>query len=610
MAKKSKKLTNAQRRKGLWRVAKSTYRAAPSAVFVKLAGALVTGLLPLITTYFAAQTTTALAAAYAGEAAAGERAIEFVLITAGLGVALTAWNSLEQYINQFVRYKIDAAISDDMYEHFLSLEFWHYDDKHTADLFDKARQFANFFGYVFDSLARIVTSIITMSAGLIAMFIVSWWLGLILIIAILPSIYFQVKLSRAQTAHWSENVETRRSIDMIEWNMLRIETIAELRIYGVVKNLLNLRKDLRNKDQKDRIDFERQFIFKQLSADFLQALAEVAALIYVVVQIINRAQPIGQFLYVQQVVSRALGGVSSVVTQLNGIDEDIANLFDYQEFMDLPVGKKRSRTLTSQPKNITLEDVSFHYPAADAAVLDSVSMKIKQGQHIAIVGENGAGKSTLIKIILGLYEPTQGRVLLDEHNLATVQQSSWHKYLGVLQQNFIKYSFATARDNIHYGDVDVPHSDTRFEAALDRAEAKAFLEKLPHGFDNYVNQWMEHSDGTSGVDLSGGQWQRLALARNFYRDSPIIILDEPTSAIDALAESRIFSKLLSDRSRTIITISHRLTTVEKADVIYMMSEGKIVEQGSHKEIIANKGPYYTMFESQLHETEKIEQTNK
>jgi ATP-binding cassette subfamily B protein/ATP-binding cassette subfamily C protein len=135
--------------------------------------------------------------------------------------------------------------------------------------------------------------------------------------------------------------------------------------------------------------------------------------------------------------------------------------------------------------------------------------------------------------------------------------------------------------------------------AVQAAEAKTFLEKLPKQYDTFVHQWMEHDDGTSGIELSGGQQQRLSLARNFYRDSPIIILDEPTSAIDALAESRIFKKLFSEKNKTIITISHRLTTVQKADRIYVVEEGRIVETGTHHELVKRQGTYWRLFESQL-----------
>ena len=189
--------------------------------------------------------------------------------------------------------------------------------------------------------------------------------------------------------------------------------------------------------------------------------------------------------------------------------------------------------------------------------------------------------------------------MLDGLNLAEIKLSDWHKYLGVLQQDFTQYGFASAKDNILLGDVSKPGDDERLNWAIDQAESREFLEKLPNGLDSYVHQWMEHSDGTPGVDLSGGQWQRLALARNFYRDSPIIILDEPTSAIDALAESRIFKRLFAMKNKTIITVSHRLTTVQKADTIYVLENGKVVEQGTHTELTAKRGAYHRLFESQM-----------
>lgn len=599
--KDQKKLTTREYFFAIFRIAKITYQSAPIAVIVQLAGAVITAILPIATTYFAAQTTTALANAYAGDPNAGSLAIEYVIITAALGVAMTAWSSLESYITQLMRYKVEAAMSDRMYEHFLSLDYWRYDDKETADLYDRSTQFASFFPYVFDRLSGIISSFISMLAGLIALVFVSWWLGLILIVAVIPGIYIQFRLSRAQTQHWNKNVETRRAKNMIEYGLLqRPEYIAELRLYGMVRHLLDLRMKLRDTDEKQQIEFERTYIFKKLGADALEAGAEIVALLFTVMQIIAREQPIGQFLYVQQLVSRALAGSNSFVSQLSTIDQDLANLFDYQRFMELPSRQGGKALLETAPQTIVFENIHFTYPSAEQQVLRGVNFSIERGQHIAIVGENGAGKSTLIKILMGLYEPTKGTVRLDGQNMQGISMTSWHRLLGVLQQDYLAYSFATARENIYYGDVERGKDDARYEQAIDRAEARKFLDKLPSKADTYVSTWMEDSEGNNGVDLSGGQWQRLALARNFYRDSPIIVLDEPTSAIDALAESRIFKHLFADKLKTVVTISHRLTTVEKADVIYMLQEGKIVEHGTHTELVAKKGAYYTMFESQLH----------
>jgi ATP-binding cassette subfamily B protein len=597
--KPTEKLSTKQYAVALFRVAQTTFRAAPFAVTLQLMGAIATAVLPILTAYFAALTTTALAAAYAGDETAGGHAITYVLITAGLGVVMTAWASLESYVTQMMRYRVEAAMTDRMYEKFHNLEFWRYDDKATADTYDKAQQFARFFPYVFDRLASIVTQFLTMISGLIALIFVSWWLGLIVIAAIVPGIIIQLRLSRASTEHWRQNVETRRSQGMIEWQILQPKLMAELRLYGIIRYLLDLRITLRDKDEKVRIEFERSYLGKKLGADIVQAIAEVTALVWVTLEIIHRSQPIGQFIFVQQIVSRALSGANSLVSTISAIDQDIANLFEYQKFMELPVQKGGEKMLRNAPQTIEIDNVSFHYPTSKMTVLSDVSFRIERGQHIAIVGENGAGKSTLIKLLTGLYAPTSGHMRVDGEDLQDIAIDTWHRQLGVLQQDFISYSFATARHNVTYGDTSRPFSQERFDAAIDRAEAREFLEKLPKGIDSYVNQWMEDDDGNNGTDLSGGQWQRLALARNFYRDSPVIILDEPTSAIDALAEARIFKHLFSSKNKTIIAISHRLTTIQKADVVYMLKNGKLVEQGTAQELIAKKGEFYHMFESQI-----------
>ncbi len=605
MPRKKKSTTNTKLSKkqyvsAIANVAAITFKASPFAVILQLIGAIINAVLPIVTTYFAALTTTALAEAYAGDPTAGDRAMEFVIITALLGLIATAWDSLASYVTQLMRYKVEAAMTDRMYSHFLQLDFWRYDDKDTADMYDKATQFANFFPYVFDRLTGLLTAFISMVAGLVALVLVSWWLGLILIAAVIPGLFIQFQLSRAQTRHWNDNVETRRAKNMIEWSLLnRPDFIAELRIYGIVRFLLDIRQRLRDKDEKQQIEFERKYILKRLGANSLEAAAEIAALIFTAMQIIHRQQPIGQFLYVQQIVSRALNGASSFVGQVSSMDQDLANLFDYQRFMALPERTGGNKRVAATPQTIEFKAIRFRYPSATRDALRDVSLTVARGQHVAIVGENGAGKSSLIKILLGLYDPTDGQVLIDGTDLRDISITNWHSKLGVLQQDYLAYKFATAKENIYYGDVNHPFDQERYSKAIDMAEARTFLGKLPKREDSYISTWMEDDDGNNGVDLSGGQWQRLALARNFYRNSPIIILDEPTSAIDALAESRIFKHLFADKQRTVITISHRLTTVEKADAIYMLQDGTIVEQGTHDELVAKKVAYYRMFESQL-----------
>lgn len=580
-------------------VLRVSFRASPGAVIMKVLGSLISAVLPLVTTYFASLTTTALAAAYAGDGAAGRLAVIYVIVTAALGLFWGAFNSVDRYIQQLMSFKVGAIVGDQMYERFLALEFWRYDDKETVDLYDRAKRFSDSYARVLDRIAAIFTQFVSVILAVGALLLVSWWIAVIVLVAIVPSVYLQFKLSREQIAHWNTQVDSRRQRRMIETNLLRPQHIAEMRLYGIVGFLMDLRSRLRDADERRRLDYQRRYIPRQLAADALQYGAEVVSLIWVVGQIIARAAPVGQFLYVQQIVSRALSTANNLVSSLSSIDEDLANLKDYELFMAMPVHAEHAPPLLGAPEKVELKDIRFTYTGSDIEVIRGVSLTIRQGQHIAIVGENGAGKSTLIRILAGLYRPDSGKVLLDGVDLAAVDVTSWHRHLAVLSQEFLKYEFATAADNIYFGDVQNPRNDDRVRKAAADAEALEFINKLPNGLDNHVSNWMEDPRGRKGSGLSGGQWQRLAMARNFYRDASFMVMDEPTSAIDALAEHRIFTRLFADRSSTLIAISHRLATIEKADIVYMLEDGQIVEQGTHKELVALRGRYFRMFESQL-----------
>lgn len=569
---------------------------------LQVTGSAISAGLPIATTYLAALTTTALAEAYAGDRAAGNRVVWLVAAAALSGVLMAAWGIFERYASELMRFRIKTAMSDVMYERFCAIEFWRYDDKDTIDMYERAKEFAQFFPYIFARLADVVTHTFTFVFTVWALIAINAWLGLAVVLAAVPSVIVQFRLSRLNANHWRENVETRRRASWIEWEMLKPQKMIDLRLYGLVRHLLDMRMALLERDQKTRIDFERKFLAKRLGAELFQAAVEVGALVWVVYEIVAHRQPIGQFLFVQQTAGRALGSVSSLVSTVNSMDEDLANLFDYQRFMELPIAKQGGKTVPALHRDIRFKDVSFRYPGSDTLVLDHINLTIKRGQHVALVGENGAGKTTLLKLLAGLYKPVSGEVVVDGVPLKSVDVQTWHRQLGVLSQNFTQYDFATAAENVWFGDVSKTPSQERVNAALREAEAAKFVAKLPKGVDSYVNQWMESDDGVKGVDLSGGQWQRLALARNFYRDSPIIILDEPTSAIDALAEARIFDRLFQQKQKTIITVSHRLSTIEKADMIFMLAHGKVVEHGTHAELVAQHGAYYHMFESQLRRT--------
>lgn len=583
--------------KTLVNVMVTIWRTSPRAIFIQAVGAILTASLPLATTYFAALTTTALAEAYAG--GDPRQLFAYVVITVILGVIMSFWGIVQAYFEQLMRYQLESSINDQMFMRLHGLDFWRYDDPATIDMFDRARRFASSFSYLFSRLTNIATNIVSLVVGLWIISSVGWWLGLLLVVAIIPSGIIQFRLSRLTARYWRKNTNTRRRMWWTEYIISKPENIAELRLYGVIKHLLAERAKLRDKDRLQMIKYERSFMGKRFGGEALQAAAEVTALVWVTLEIVAHRQPIGQFVLVQQMVSRVLSSVDGLISIYNSIDEEVANMVDYQRFMELPLASDKPHLPLTMHTSIAVRDVKFHYPGSKTLVLKGVSLDIKHGQHVAIVGENGAGKTTLVKLLTGLYQPTSGNILVDGRNLSEFNVADWHQQLAVLSQSFIRYDFATANENVWYGDVSGTLDRARLAAALEQAEADDFVKKLPKGGDSFVDKWMTDDSEEKGVDLSGGQWQRLALARNFYRDAPIVILDEPTSAVDAAAEARIFRRLFRQKSKTIVAISHRLSTVKKADVIYFMKQGRIVEQGSCDELIAKRGEFYEMFKEQL-----------
>ena len=576
----------------------TVWRTSPRTIVIQAVGAVLTASLPLATTYFAALTTTALTEAYTGSGDSHQLLV-YVIMTVVLGVMMSFWGIVQIYFEQLMRYQLESSINDQMFARLHSLDFWRYDDPATIDMFDRARRFAGSFSYLFSRLTNVATNTVSLVVGLWIISLVSWWLGLLLVVAIIPSGVVQFRLSRLTSKYWRKNTKVRRRMWWIEYAISKPENIAEMRLYGLVKHLLTERATLRDKDQLQMIKYERNFMAKRFGGEMLQAAAEVAALVWVTLEIIAHRQPIGQFVLVQQMVSRVLGSVDSLISTYNSIDEEVANMVDYQRFMELPLADTRPNLALSMSKSITVRNVKFRYPGSETLVLKSLSLEIKHGQHVAIVGENGAGKTTLVKLLTGLYQPTSGEILIDGQDIGEVDATAWHRQLAVLSQSFIRYDFATAHENVWYGDVCRELDRERLAVALKQAEADDFVKKLPKGGDSYVDKWMTDDSDDKGVDLSGGQWQRLALARNFYRDAPIVILDEPTSAVDAAAEARIFCHLFKQKDKTIIAISHRLSTVKKADVIYFMKDGRIVEQGVCSDLIAKRGEFYEMFKEQL-----------
>jgi ABC-type multidrug transport system fused ATPase/permease subunit len=298
---------------------------------------------------------------------------------------------------------------------------------------------------------------------------------------------------------------------------------------------------------------------------------------------------LGSFKAAQSALSSALGDVG-------GMYEDNLYMSNLYEFLDTPTLMPTGNATegTNPGDGVRFEHVTFVYPGAREEAISDIDLHIKPGSKLAIVGDNGSGKTTLIKLLTRLYEPTGGRITLDGRDLREWQRAALHRRIGVIFQDFVRYQLKVG-ENIGAGDDFAYDDRNRWENAAERGLAKPFIDTLPDTYDTQLGRWFK-----SGRELSLGQWQKVALARSFMRqDADILVLDEPTASMDAEAEVAIFERFreLTD-DKIAIVISHRFSTVRMADQIIVLDRGKIIERGSHNELVAKGGRYATLFNLQ------------
>lgn len=307
---------------------------------------------------------------------------------------------------------------------------------------------------------------------------------------------------------------------------------------------------------------------------------------------------VGQFaLYFQQTLnlSEAATGILDGYSSMTMRSKYVDNYFEFMAFQNSITTPTKAERVNASPKPAVIEfkSVFFKYPNTERFILKDFNLIIQSGEKIALVGENGSGKSTLIKLLLRFYDVTDGEIMVNGVNIKNIDLEDWHRQIGALFQDFIKYQF-TFKENVIYGNHEKKEDLKALQDALAKSGADRITEDLPKGMDQIVGKTFEE-----GVDLSGGQWQKLALARAFFRDAPILILDEPTSAIDAKAEYEIFENVQKlQKDKTVIIISHRFSTVRNAERILVLDDGKIVESGNHKILMKENGLYAELFNIQ------------
>lgn len=372
--------------------------------------------------------------------------------------------------------------------------------------------------------------------------------------------------------------------------------IIEMRIY-----------ELQNVFRQRYVDLDRSIHakFMKLNTDYLPikimasllegVLSDLGARLYVFFLTVTKKITLGQFAFFVSQIGSFTSSLHRVGEGIDSLNESIHRMKYYLELLEV---KPVLPTVTAS-KNLSdgveveLRHVDFYYPGTDIKVLDDFSLKINKGETAALIGLNGAGKTTIIKLILRFYDPQSGEILINGVDVKNIAITDFYKKVGFMAQNYMTYELSVA-DNVTFGRYNNMASEEGIEEALKKASAWDFVNSYPEGIHQKLGRKFANS-----IQPSIGQWQKIGLARSFYRDPELLILDEPTSSIDAKAEAEIFEKVESiSNEKTVIMISHRFSTVRKADKIYLIESGKIKEQGTHEELISQNGQYAQLFELQ------------
>lgn len=578
-------------------VLKIVWDSGPSVVIFGLVARLFAALLPVVLLWITKLIIDTIVHAVSTHQAVPPRL--WWLVAAEFFVAV--FNSVlvrtVDYSDSLLADKYTRYISVRVMNHAASLDLLAYEDPVFYDRLERARVQATDRLVMIQAVGRLVQQSITTITLSVSIMFFSPWLMLLLIAGVVPAFLGESHFAFLGYAKNFRQTPIQRQLDYLRVLGGSKEAAKELKLFGL-RNFLSERfARLANGIYEENTSLSRR---KLIAGSMLAAIGTMgyyAAYAFVIWRTVAGALSIGTLTFLTGAILQASSNIQQIFSTLAAIGDQALFLTDLLEFFKMQPTIRSKPNALPAPRpilhGVEFRNVSFRYPGNSRLILDHISFHLHTGERLALIGENGQGKTTIVKLITRLYDPTHGQILLDGVDLREYDLEDLHRVMGVIFQDFMRYEM-TARDNIAVGRVEEISNLEALQAAAQKSLADQTIERLPQGYEQMLGRRFEQ-----GVDISGGEWQKVALARAYLRDAQLLILDEPTAALDARSEFEVFRRFAElTAGKMALFISHRFSTVRSADRVIVLENGKIAEEGSHDQLARLGGRYAEMFEMQ------------
>jgi ATP-binding cassette subfamily B protein len=584
----------------LARAVQLVWRAAPLLMAGSLALMVVQGILPLVSLYLTKLTIDAVTAAAVAvdRAAAWKGPAPFVGMLGMVALLSAAVNSVGGLLRDAQAESVTDHMSEMMQSKSVEVDLEYYESSQYYDTLHRAqREGTSRPLRIVSSLTQLVQSTISLIGVFTLLLVFSPIFSIFMIVFIAPEVLVRVRYADTMYRWRTANTSTERKAGYYNWLLTSEYFAKEIRLFALGSLFIDRFRGARRRLRRERIKIATRRTAAELLANLVTISALYGAFAYVAYRTIQGSLTLGSLVMYYSAFQQGRGLLAGTMSAMTSLYEDnlfLTNLSDFISLKRRVVEPAFPRELPRPLREgIVLDHVRFAYPSGGTPVLEDISLTIRPGETVALVGQNGSGKTTLVKLLCRLYDPTSGSIRMDGVDLREMSTDALRREIGVIFQDYVHYHM-TAGENIWVGDVSAATNDGRIPAAARAAGADQVIESLPHRYDTMLGKWFE-----DGAELSIGQWQKIALARAFLRDAQIVVLDEPTSAMDAAAEYEVFQRFRDlAGGRTTILISHRFSTVRLADRIFVMQRGRISESGSHEDLVRLGGIYARLFEMQ------------